>query len=425
MNEDFLAYLWKHQYFNKENLQTTDFQLLKIVNTGNKNTDSGADFQNVSIVLQNMQWFGSAEIHINANDWQTHKHHENKAYDNVILHIVWKNNSEKPMLRKDNSPIPTLELQPLVDPLLIEKYHLLLSNPNPILCASQIPNVPEFIVKNAFSQALQARLNRKSDQIIDLLKRNKNDWEETSYQILMRNFGFKINADAFFQLANALPFKILQKHSDNLFQIEALLFGQADLIDIKDNYSEKLWKEYDFLAKKYQITDQRLQKHQWKFLRMRPANFPTVRLAQMAALLQTRKANLANLLPIQSKKELYQLFDFQLSSYWQSHYHFGKTSKKTAINFGKNSTENVLLNTISPLLAAWAKQKQEEIYLEKAMIWLNYLPKEQNHIIETWEKAEVKIKTAAESQAGIEIFNEFCSKKRCLDCEIGRKLLGK
>jgi adenosyl cobinamide kinase/adenosyl cobinamide phosphate guanylyltransferase len=259
-----------------------------------------------------------------------------------------------------------------------------------------------------------------------MLERNHQDWEETAYQLLAQNFGFKINAEPMLRLAQGLPLKILQKHRDNLTQMEALLLGQSGMlpaIENADKYVDILRREYDFLSAKYSLKSQQLRAHEWKFLRLRPANFPTVRLAQLATLVQRQPSLFSLFIHAETLKMLQNALRVEQSGYWQKHYQFQKEATGKVPALGKTSVENIIVNTVVPLLVAYSEAKDSRLFLDKALELLEQLPAEQNHITEMWEGLELKTKTAFDSQGVIELYNNFCSEKRCLNCGIGTALL--
>jgi len=268
------------------------------------------------------------------------------------------------------------------------------------------------------------RLEDKANLVGELLKLNQGDWEETCYQMLAKNFGFKVNSDPFYQLARSLPYKIIQKQS-SLLQVEALLFGQAGMLETKtkDEYITSIFQEYKLLAQKYQLLESRLNPAQWRFLRLRPANFPTVRIAQFASLLYTSKNIFSQFISATSFSSIQKLLSVEQSSYWCNHYRFGKKSKGSVPTIGESSIENIIVNTVAPLLVAYGKYKDEQAYMDRAIEHLQQLPAEQNKITRTWGSLGLKVKTAFDSQSLIELFNNFCQKRQCLNCSVGVSIL--
>ncbi len=424
MSEDFLYFLWQFQYFDKTNLQTTVGEALQILAVGQRNTHAGPDFLNGRVLIEGIEWIGNIEMHLRSSDWHRHTHTYDRAYDSVILHVVWEN--DETIQRPDGTSVPTIELKSLTARQLLYKYRALVESKEVIPCAGQFISVAEIQKRVMLDRVLMQRLQRKAEVVHQMLAQNQQDWEETAYQLLAQNFGFKINAEPMLRLAQGLSLKILQKHRDNLLQIEALLLGQSGLIpdaESTDDYVNSLRREYEFLAKKYNVYSQQLQPHEWRFLRLRPANFPTVRLAQLAALIQHQPSLFSFFIHTESIKTLEQALRVKQSAYWQKHYQFQKEAMGKVPALGKASVENIVVNTVVPLLVAYSEAKDNRAFLDKAIELLEQLPAEQNHITAMWEGLKLKSKTAFDSQAVIELYNNFCSIKSCLNCSIGTSLL--
>lgn len=424
MSEDFLYFLWQFQYFDKTNLQTTVGEALQILSVGQRNTNAGPDFLNGRVLIEGIEWVGNVEMHFRSSDWHRHAHTLDRAYDSVVLHVVWENDIV--IQQTDGTSVPTLELKTLTSRKLLYKYQALTESKEVIPCASQFVNSAEIQKRSMLDRALMQRLERKASAVHEMLERNHQDWEETTYQLLVQNFGFKINAEPMLRLAQGLPLKVLQKHRDNLTQLEALLLGQSGMLPvmkIEDKYVDKLRQEYDFLATKYALRSSQLRAHEWKFLRLRPANFPTVRLAQLATLIQHQPSLFSLFIHVENSKMLEQALRVKQSDYWQKHYQFQKEAISKVPVLGKTSVENIIVNTIVPLLVAYSEAKDNRVFLDKALELLEQLPAEKNYITELWEGLELKSKTAFDSQSVIELYNNFCSTKQCLNCRIGTALL--
>lgn len=423
MDEQFLHYLWQFQQFDKSNLQTTAGEPITVFKTGFLNTNAGPDFTDARLQIGEIEWVGSIEIHIKSSDWNLHNHQIDKSYENVILHVVWEYNG--PILRQDGSEIPTLELKSLTDNSLRNKYRNLVENQSKILCESRFSAISELSKVLMLDKILTRRLEQKAKLVDELLVQNNGDWEETTYQLLAKNFGFKLNSEPFLRLARQTPLKILQKQRDNLFQIEALLFGQSGLLNesFDDEYSKKLWPEYQFLSKKYSLEDTQVSAHEWKFLRTRPTNFPTVRIAQFAQLIYSRKGFFSGLIQIESAQELKEFFKISQSVYWQTHYNFGKKSSVKMMGLGNDSIENLIINSTIPLMVAYAQSIDNQLLIEKAIRFLEAIKAEKNSITQMWESLGVELRTAYESQGYIELYNNYCSQKKCLQCNIGIEIL--
>jgi hypothetical protein len=424
MQEDFLYYVWKLQYFDKKRLTTYQGESLRISHPGTRNDHAGPDFLKGSITINDVTWHGHIEMHINASDWYTHQHQHDKSYDNVILHVVW--NHDKDIQQRDGTIMPTLVLNDRISPQLYQQYQRLVHDKAPIPCTKHLPQVPDLPKASMLDQALFQRLTNKNSLVYLLLENNKGDWEATAYQLLAHNFGFKVNSSTFLDLALNLPLKILTKHADNLLQLEALLLGQASLLltnkEPQDAYLEALKKEYNYLAHKYSLKIGTVQESQWNFFRLRPANFPTIRMAQFAQLLHQHPSIFSLLVHIPTQL-LYKKLAIIQSLYWQEHYRFIKQSKTKIPGLGKASIENILINTAVPLLVAYGKAKDEQDYVDRAVAILQHLPAEHNTITRHWEDVGIKAKSAFDSQALIELFNNFCTKKKCLSCHIGASIM--
>ena len=422
MTEAFIHYLWQFQQFNKSLLKTVTDEALTIFRTGMLNTDAGPDFSNARLQIGEIEWIGNVEIHIRASDWQKHRHQHDRAYNNVILHVVWEN--DEIILRQDGSPIPTLALKQITDINLLSKYQELITANAPLIpCETHFKRVSDLSKIAVLDKALMKRLIQKSTFVEELLEQNKGDWEETTYQLLVRNFGFKLNSEPFLRLARVVPLKVLQKHKDNLFQIEAMLFGQAGLLIGDDEYSNKLLQEYKFFMSKFSWEDKNLHLHEWKLLRTRPANFPTIRIAQLARLITQQKSFFSLFTQTDSIESLRKALLIEQSPYWQEHYEFGKKAAKRLRGLGMDSVNILLINTVIPLLACYAQKIDNQVFMDRAISFLEAFPAENNYITEIWREVGLEIKTAFDSQASIELYNHYCTQKKCLQCNIGVEIL--
>lgn len=423
MNEAFLHYLWQFQQFEKSSLQTLSGEKISVLKTGILNTDAGPDFTNSRLQINEIEWVGNVEIHIKSSDWQLHKHQNNEAYNNVILHVVWEN--DQAITRQDGSLIPTIELKSITDIQLFDKYKHLIDNQAIIPCKEHFLDVSNLSKFAILDKVLAIRLQQKAQIVEQIFEQNKGDWEETAYQLLARNFGFKLNSETFLRLAQNLPLKVLQKHRDNLTQIEAMIFGQAGLIEKVDDYSEKLSQEYDFFATKFSLKSSQLNSHEWKFLRTRPANFPTIRIAQLARLITQQQSFFSLFTQTNLIEDLRNALKIEQSHYWQEHYNFGKNASKKLVGLGRDSINNILINTVIPLLAFYSEKTDNQELMTRCVNFLEALPAEENHITEMWEGLGLTIKTAFDSQASIELYNNYCTQKRCLQCNVGIEILKK
>lgn len=425
MNEAFLHYIWQHQYFDKTNLVTTTGEVISILQPGTKNTDAGPDFFNGKIQIGEVCWNGNVEIHINSSDWIEHKHQNDSAYNNVVLHVVWKENQI--ILMRDKSRLPTLELKGKVSETLLMQYRKFINHPQTVPCASYLPNISPLKKLSMLERMVVERLEVKSRVIGDILTKNKNDWDQTTYQLLCKNFGFKVNSITFERLAELLPYKILIKHGDQQLQVESLLFGQAGFLDQAkiDSYFMLLKREYGILGKKYNLSEARLSNLQWKFLRLRPANFPTIRIAQLAALLCAQKNIFSRIVSANSYNDLLTLFTVTQSDYWRKHYQFDTPVHEEISGIGEMSVLNIIINTAVPLMVAYAKLKDDQSLMDRAIEILQHIPAEDNAIIKNWKNLGFNPTSSADTQALLQLFNNYCTKRRCLECTIGFSIIQK
>ncbi len=422
MQEAFLHYLWQTQRFLTTDLRTTDGEVVRVIKKGFLNSNSGPDFSNARLIIGETEWAGNIEVHVKASEWYAHKHDADKAYENVILHVVWQH--DRDVFRSDGSKIPVLELKNIVSPNLVTMQDKLINSSAVIPCENQFAAVSELTKASMLGYALTHRLQQKSAFVDELLRLNNTDWEETAYQVLAKNFGFKLNAEPMLQLARNLPLKILQKHRSTPLQIEALLFGMAGFLENSaGEYAQNLRTEYDFLVTKYQLKSKQLNAHEWKFLRTRPANFPTIRLAQFASLVTTQRSFFSLFTQSPDPELLKKIFETEQSQYWQEHYQFEKRLAKKLKQLGRASVENLLINSVVPTLVSYARYVGNQALIERAERILEMLPAEKNKITDKWETLGLKIENSFDSQAGIELFNNFCKQKKCLSCKIGTEIL--
>jgi hypothetical protein len=420
MTESFLHYIWKYKLFDAAFLQTKTGEKVEILHTGLHNTDSGPDFFNARIKIGDTTWAGNVEIHLNSSDWFHHNHHKDTAYDSVIAHVVYQDDAE--ISRKNGSIIPTIKLNFNKD--IFSKYESLLQNEQWIHCTNEIIHVDKTAKELWIASLAVERIYHKSETIKQRLEINQNNWEETLYHFLARGFGFNVNADPFELLAKSIPLKCFSKIKDQKNAIETLLMGQAGFLKEEisdDEYYKVLKKEYTFLQKKFNI--QPLDHHLWKFLRIRPSNFPTIRISQFANFIYKLNGAFSTIIETKSINELKRLFDINASDYWDDHYQFGKISAYKKKNFGEEAFQLVMINTIVPFLFIYGKIKAIDRYSDLAINYLEQLKPEINSVITNWKKLDFKIPDAFHSQALIELKKEYCQKDRCLDCSFGNKII--
>ena len=421
MSEEFLHHVYKFKLFNQLGLATTNGLAVEIIKAGEHNKDAGPDFFNARIKVDNTLWAGNVEVHINSSDWEKHNHQSNKAYNNIILHVVY--NDDRPLMDSRGEAVPTIEIKNLIPQKLYSNYLNFKSNTDWIPCEKHFYAVPEVIVNSTLDRLLLERLERKSNAILNSLKLNNNNWEESFYQFLARNFGFNTNAVPFEILAKATPTATLAKHKNSLVQLEAILFGQAGFLEqhLDDNYLQLLQNEYTFLKKKYNLVP--LDNHLWKFLRLRPVNFPTIRIAQFANLIFNSNHLFSKIMETDNLERLKSLINTDVSEYWQTHYMFDKLSTNKSKHFGDSAVNNIIINTVVPYLFVYGKLKDEQKYIERAITFLEQTKGESNSIINKWKLLNAPVKSAHSTQALLQLKKEYCDNKKCIDCTIGNYLL--
>lgn len=421
MTEKFLHYLWKMKLLKMDELHSSSGERIQIIKSGEHNHDAGPDFLNARIRIGNTEWAGNVEIHVKASEWNQHRHHSDSGYNNVILHVVYENDAV--VFHEDGTTVPSLELKHLFEPQTYETYQSLMQSAAWVPCASQISRVNDITITQWLHRLMTERLEQKVGPIILSLEENHHNWEETFYQSIAAAFGAKVNAEPFRMLARALPLKILAKHKSSLFQLETLLFGSAGFLDEKfsDEYPIRLRKEFDFLRMRHQLKP--MKKHVWKFLRLRPSNFPTIRLAQFAQLVFTSTHLLSKIIETKDLKIVIQFFESDTSEYWLDHYRFDKPSASRKKQLGKDAVELILINTVVPFLFVYGKLHDDEALISRSLKLLEQVPAEKNSIITQWRKTGLAASSAFDSQALLQLKNSYCRNFRCLDCAIGHKIL--
>ncbi len=420
MKEDFLHYLWKFKKFDTLNLKTFNGEEITIVNVGQYLELAGPDFFNAQITIGNQKWAGNVEIHLKSSDWYVHHHERDEAYENVILHVVWEHDTE--IFRKNNTEIPVLELKKYVDAETIVNYQSLIAPKSWIFCEKQLTTIPQFVLKNWQERLFFERLERKSNPIFELLEQTNHDWEAVLFCLLAKNFGLNTNGEIFLKIAQSIPFPIIRKESFEVENLEALLLGNAGLLDSEkeDNYFKDLKFRYFYLLHKYQLEKKIIEPVQ--FFKHRPDNFPTIRLSQLANLYHSQQNLFSKISVSTSVKSIYEIFDVSASNYWQNHYQFDKESPKKKKPLSKSFIDLVIINTIIPLQFAYAKSQGKEIS-EDLIQLLDDVAPEKNAILDKFSSFGIKSSNAFESQSLLQLKNEYCSKSRCLECAIGMELL--
>jgi hypothetical protein len=424
MKEEYLHYLWKYSLYDPEKLLDPSGEKIHIILPGEYNRDAGPDFFNARISIDGTVWAGNIEIHTKSSHYNTHGHHKDPAFDNVILHVVAEN--DRRVFNTKGEEILTVELS--FDPVMYDRYVSLVNNPFIIACQESIGKLDRFVVRHWLSSLVIERLMQKSEMIDRMLADTGNDWEETFYRMLSRYFGFRINTEPFEMLASALPFKIIRKHADNLFQVEALLFGTAGMLDeglfrdaLADSYYTGLIREYRILAAKYSLKS--IHGWLWKFSRLRPANFPTVRMSQLAAMMCVTGGLFSRVLDARQPGQLLGIFEVNASDYWNDHFIFGKRSRHFVKNTGRQAACILLINAVIPVIFVYGRHRSDNVLCERALQFLEELPAEENVVLNEWMESGIEAESAFYSQALLHLRNEYCKKRRCLDCRIGAGLI--
>jgi hypothetical protein len=420
MKEDFLHYIWKFKKFDSLNLKSVQGELITILKTGDYLELAGPDFFNAHIEIGNQKWAGNVEIHLKSSDWYLHNHEKDPAYKNVILHVVWENDTA--IFRENNTEIPVLVLKDYVSKEIIENYKALVSPKTWIFCERQLKDLDRFVFKNWQERLFFERLERKSKFIAHLLKETNQDWEAVLFCLLAKNFGLNTNGNSFLQISMAIPFSVIRKESFEIENLEALLFGTAGLLEVEkeDVYYKDLKFRYFYLLHKYQI--EKTYTEPLQFFKLRPDNFPTIRLSQLAALYHKHQNLFSKIIDLKSVDAVYRLLSVSASSYWQNHYQFDKDSPKKSKTLSKSFIDLLIINTIIPLQFTYSNIIGESIS-EDLIDFMNEVTSEKNVIMDKFNSFGIQSKTAFESQTLLELKNEYCERKACLKCAIGLELL--
>ena len=421
MNEDFLHYVWLYKMFSKVDFKTTGNEHLSIIKSGLHNKNAGPDFLNAQLKIDGQTWIGNVEIHLKASDWYLHNHEKDLNYDAVILHVVWEN--DVAIYMKNNKPIPTLVLKNFIDETVLNKYKNLFLAPTTWLpCKNAISTVDKFIFNNWKERLFFDRLERKSEEINTLLQQENNNFEAVLFQLLIKNFGLKVNGNSFLRLAQSVDYSVIKKLSFHANQLAALLFGQAGFLEeeTEDDYQKELRKEYDYLKHKFKLNH--IPKNEFSFFRMRPNNFPTIRIAQLVALFHKHQNLFSKLIALDNLEEFYELFTVVVNPFWQTHYNFDSISKKSPKKITTSFVDLLIINTIIPLQFLYQKSRGE-VDEEFFLVLLKKMKPEKNSIISKFFEIGVSSKNAFDTQALLELKNNYCAPKRCLECAIGNTIL--
>ncbi|MDR3188435.1 MAG: DUF2851 family protein [Prevotellaceae bacterium] len=420
MDEQLLQFIWKFGLFDKANARTTAGEGITVQSSGVQNSDAGPDFSNARLTIGSTQWAGNVEVHLRASDWQRHHHQSDKAYDSVILHVVLHNDGE-PARTSSGVAIPVYEVT--FDRLLESRYRQLMEAQSFVPCRPLLSSMESFRLRLFLTRLAVERMEQRSARAAALLEATGNDWEEVFRRMLFRAFGFGVNAQPFEQLAQKIPAGCIGKHSGSRLQLEALLLGQAGLLGggAQDDYHHRLLQEYALLRAKFSLSP--MEPHVWKFLRTRPVNFPTIRLAQLAALLNGNANLVARVMQVKTLRDCTDIFSVTPSEYWDTHYTLGKASDSRKKPLGEKSIERIAANFVAPMLFVYGKSRAQEALCEAAVELLEQIAPERNALIDGWESMGVKPQSMFESQALLHLKQAYCDHKKCLQCAIGKQIL--
>lgn len=422
MTEAFLQYVWQHRLLEGP-LVTTEGLPVVVERPGELNRDAGPDFLDSRLVIGGLHWAGNVEVHTRASDWNQHGHSDDKAYNNVILHVVYIYDAD--IVLENGKKVQTLDISQSLPQYVWDNYDSLMNpaDDTQIPCASRLKDIPDFLYHLSQDRLLVERIERKSGDVKRILKESKGSWEQACYWLTAHYFGGKTNAFAFELLAKVTPMRIVAKIKDNPFRVEALYMGQAGLLDgdFNDEYPQKLQREYKYLSAAYQLTP--MEGHLWKFFRVRPSSFPTLRISQFSDLMSKSSNLFSKMLDAEDAGTVSKLFVVQASEYWQSHYNFDKDTERSSKSLGKSLINTIIINAWIPLLYEYGVAHGAEMYKERAFNLLQQLPPEDNRITRLWKNAGIKIGNAAESQSVIQRYTEYCSRKKCLDCQLAFRIM--
>jgi hypothetical protein len=469
MSEELFQHIWQFRLFTQSGLSTLEGDPVQIDHPGQLNRHAGPDFTAARIRIGNTLWVGNVELHLKTSDWFRHGHQYNVQYRNVVLHIVF----EHDVAGENTHGIPILELRYCIPKLLLQRYEWLRQSRAFVPCAGSVAEVPPLVWTGWKDRLLIERLEQRADAMKVWLLQTQYDWEEVCYRALARGAGMPVNGETFLELVRSLPYKMLLRHQHNLLQLEALLFGQAGMLEgengdladddrelkrediallgkknrstggdevdlirqsavdhrimgtgketeTPDNYMMYLQQEYAYLRHKYKLVP--MDGQRWKWLRMRPASFPTMKIAALAGLLHRHTHLFSAILDAADVPALVKLLDVALSGYWQTHYRFGKPVARTRMP-GRRAVHNMLINTVLPLLYVYGREKKDSYYQEKAVTLMRQLPPEDNHLIRAWKTLHVGAGSAGETQALLQLKQTYCEEKRCLHCAVGARLV--
>ena len=423
MKEEFLHYLWKFQKFNTPALFSERGETITVIHPGEHNTNAGPDFFNAKLKIGNQLWAGNVEIHLNASDWYAHNHEKDSQYDSVILHVVWKHDGD--IFRRNKTALTTLVIKPFVNQDVLKAYKKLSEKQHKwIPCEHEFANVDSFVLNNWLERLFIERLEKKSKFILELLEKYSNNWEAVLFILLTKNFGLQVNSEAFLSVANSIDFSIFKKVIKNQKQTESLFFGQAGLLeeDKEEHYYIELQKEYAYLKHAYSLNNKLVTSV--KYFRLRPTNFPTIRLSQLASLYVKERTLFSKLIEAENVAKIYDIFNVSASSYWDNHYSFGVVSAKRKKKLSKKFIDLLIINTLVPMVFCYRRYLGNEQVADLFDL-LSEISSEENSIIKKFDSIKKVSTHALYSQGLLQLKTMYCDKKRCLDCVIGASILGK
>ncbi|HEY0091308.1 MAG TPA: DUF2851 family protein [Flavobacterium sp.] len=420
MKEDFLHYLWKFKKFDSTSLRTVRGEPITIINSGQYLQLSGPDFFNAQIIIGEQKWAGNIEIHINSSDWYLHHHETDEAYENVILHVVW--NHDVAVYNKNNVEIPVLVIKEFTSAETLSNYHSLTEIKSWIYCEKYLPTVDTFIIAKWRERVFFERLEKRSREIQELLTETANDWEAVLFCTLARNFGLNTNGNSFYEAAKSIPISAIRKEGAEIKNLEALLFGRTGILnnEHQDNYFQDIKERYKYLVQKYALTEVHIDN--LEFFRHRPDNFPTIRLSQLAQLYHRIENLFSKIIEINRVSEFYKLLNFGVSEYWQTHYQFDRISTQKNKKLSTSFIDLLIVNTFIPIKFSYAESQNKDI-ADQLIELMGSLKPEKNGIIEKFQLFGVPSQNAFESQSLIQLKNEYCNYRRCLDCAIGASVM--
>ncbi|MGN0021656.1 MAG: DUF2851 family protein [Sphingobacterium hotanense] len=425
ISEDILQFIWRFRLFRQIPLFTRAGLPIRILHPGDWNQDAGPDFQSALLIIEDIYICGNVEVHVSAKDWIIHGHHQNPAYNSVVLHVIWE--GEEPCYLADGSLLPSLNLRELIEPDIVWKANNLLQNINPIPCAYDIKNVPMHIKVQVLQRTVVERLETRYEQVKILLNETQGDWERVTLILIASAFGMKVNKEQFMALSRILNLKLLKKFAHKPQQIHALFFGQAGLLQKvpgRESYVQELQKEYAYIEKLHGLDS--LSPYQWKFMRMRPANFPTFKLAQLASLYTHQSSWFSWITTTESLEEIrYFVDNLEIPAFWSNHYHFEKESVGHSTAISKDFFHLLVINSFSMILFSYGKYMGDGYLANRALEWLEQVPVEINKLVRPYKSLGLPLESALDSQAVLQLWSAYCEKKRCLHCGIGASIINR